>query len=1078
MRYFLSTKTNRYFLFFLLFFFSCKIASAYDENITLNQEELEYIRDNPIIRVQVANDWAPFNYIKQEKASGYVNDYMRLLADRAGFKLNFVEGKSWTEYMEMLANNELECISNMTVTEKRKGNYLFSRNVVVDVFNGLLTRNDEQQQGNIETFQNRVIAVARGYSQQELLTTYYPDIKLLPTDNLLDAIREVIAGRADAALGAHSVFSYYINKYLLTDVRSTPLIANNLFPSAPHYIAVNLKNKVLISILDKAAATITPQETKQLQEQWFITSSRKEKIHLSEAEHLYLQEKEELLICVDPDWMPMDKIEGGEHLGLAAEYMKLFAQKIATPITLYPTKSWKETIEAAKTRKCDFISMAVSTPERRKHFLFSQPYLTSPLVMATRSEIGFMAGITGADGELVGVTKDYAFADDLARKYPNIDFVTVQSIGKGLAMVREGELFGYVDSLLALAYTIQKRYTGELKIATEANLRLKLSMAIRNDQPELLNIFNKAILSLSNSDHQQILNKWISVTYEESTNYRLVFQILTGVVLLFGILLYRHYTLRKLNRKLQFQNLEIRKHTEALKSTQEQLLMTQHAVDSCAFPIFWISLEKETKETKVVHANAQAAETLGYSLEEFLTLNVEDVIEAERSTSPLLFNGVRSGQNARSSISRFKRKDGTFLSVEMYISSFKYDEIYCKFVFFKDISQRLEMEARLHRSMKMEAIGMMAGGVAHDLNNILSGVVSYPEILLRQLPEDNQLRKPLENIHKAGMRAAEVVADLLTVARGVASEKVLGNLNSIVDDYLVSPEFHKLKSQFPKVIFDSHFADPLLNLICSEIHVKKALMNLVINAAEAVIEDGTVVITTANCTLEKCVINHQSLATGVYVLLTVKDGGPGISSFDLEHIFEPFYSKKILGSSGTGLGLPIVWNTMLDHRGAVNVVSDSSGTSFELYFPATREFLPPDIGNEDSHDLAGDGETILVVDDEPQQRDIAVQILGSLNYQVQAVESGEEAIAIIKDHSVDLLILDMIMRPGISGRETYRQVTAIHPNQKAVIVSGFSEDDDVKNTFQLGATLFLQKPYTLKQLGKMVKNALKGDSIS
>ncbi len=244
MRYFLSTKINGYFLFFLLFFLSCKVASAYDENITLNQEELDYIRDNPIIRVQVANDWAPFNYIKKEKASGYVNDYMRLLADRAGFKLDFVEGKTWPEYMEMLANNELECISNMTVTEKRKENYLFSRNVVMDVFNGLLTKNDEQQQGNIETFQNRVIAVARGYSQQELLTTYYPDIKLLLTDNLLDAIREVIAGRADAALGAHSVFSYYINKYLLTDVRSTPLIANNLFPSAPHYIAVNLKNKV------------------------------------------------------------------------------------------------------------------------------------------------------------------------------------------------------------------------------------------------------------------------------------------------------------------------------------------------------------------------------------------------------------------------------------------------------------------------------------------------------------------------------------------------------------------------------------------------------------------------------------------------------------------------------------------------------------------------------------------------------------------------------------------------------------------------------------------------------------------
>lgn len=1065
----MSTKTNRYFFFFLLFFLSCKVASAYDENITLNQEELEYIRDNPTIRVQVANDWAPFNYIKQEKASGYVNDYMRLLADRAGFRLNFVKGKSWPEYMEMLANNELECISNMTVTEKRKENYLFSHNAVVDIFNGLLTRNDEQQQDTIETFQDRVIAVARGYSQQELLTTYYPDIKLLPTDNLLDAIREVIAGRADAALGAHSVFSYYINKYLLTDVRSTPLIANNLFPSAPHYIAVNLKNNVLISILDKAAATITPQETKQLQERWFITYSRKEKIHLSEAEHLYLQEKEELLICVDPDWMPMDKIEGGEHLGLSAEYMKLFAQKIATPITLYQTKSWKETIEAAKTRKCDFISMAVSTPERRKHFLFSQPYLTSPLVMATRSEIGFMPGITGANGELVGVTENYAFADDLVRKYPNIDFVTVQSIGKGLAMVRKGELFGYVDSLLALAYTIQKRYTGELKIATEANLRLKLSMAIRNDQPELLNIFNKAILSLNNSDHQQILNKWISVTYEEATNYRLVFQILTGVVLLFGVLLYRHYTLGKLNRKLQFQNLEIRKHTEALKSTQEQLLMTQHAVDSCAFPIFWISLDKETKETKVVHANAQAAKTLGYSLEEFLTLDVEDVIEAEHATSPLLFNGMRSGQNARSSISRFKRKDGTFLSVELYISSFKYDEIHCKFVFFKDISQRLEMEARLHRSMKMETIGMMAGGVAHDLNNILSGIVSYPELVLLKLPKDAEVRGHVEAIRKSGKKAANIVADLLTVARGGAALVEITNVNTLIEEYISSPEFKKLEMRYPGVSLELHLDPDLDNVSCSPIHISKSVMNLVTNAFE-VTKAGQAVLLSTFISEDP----PKRLSTGRYVVISVEDSGGGIPEEFIPHIFEPFYSKKVMGKSGTGLGLTIVWNSAQDHGGGVFVDRLEYGSRFSFYLPATSDATSQWQEDGMTIDLQGTGEKILVIDDEPQQLDVAHHMLETLGYQGTFANSGEKGVEMALAEKFDLILIDMIMAPGIGGFEAYEKIIAQKKDQRAIIVSGFADEVEVKKMMGLGVIHSVKKPYSLNELGRAIKEGLTG----
>lgn len=1063
----MSTKTSGYFLFLLLFLVSCKVASANYENIELNQEELRYIRDNPIIRVQVASDWAPFNYVNQEKASGYVNDYMRLLADRAGFKLQFVEGKSWPEYMEMLANNELDCISNMTVTEKRKEKFLFSRNVVVDVFNGLLTRNDEQQQGDIETFRNRVIAVARGYSQQELLTTYYPDIKLLPTDNLLDAIREVIAGRADAALGAHSVFNYYINNYLLTDVRSTPLIANNLFPSAPHYIAVNLRKKVLISILDKAAATIALQEKKQLQEQWFITSSREGKVHLSEAENLYLQKKKELLICVDPDWMPMDKIEGGEHLGIAAEYMKLFAQKIGTSIRLYQTNSWKETLEAAKTRKCDFISMAVSTPERRKQFHFSQPYLTSPLVMATLSEIGFLPAITGADGELVGVTEGYAFAEDLARKYPNIDFVSVQSIEKGLAMVREGELFGYVDSLLSLAYTIQNRYPGELKIATEANLRLKLSMAIRNDQPELLSIFNKAILSLNNSDHQQILNKWISVTYEEVTNYRLLFQILTGCILLFGVLLYRHYTLGKLNRKLQFQNLEIRKHTDVLKSTQKQLLMTQYAVDSCAFPIFWISLDRETKETKVVHANAQAAQTLGYSLKEFLALNVEDVIEAEHATSPLLFTGERSGLNAHSSISRFKRKDGTFLSVELHISSFKYAEIYCNFVFFKDISQRLEMEARLHRSMKMEAIGMMAGGVAHDLNNILSGIVSYPELVLLKLPKDSDVRGQVEAIHQSGKKAANIVADLLTVARGGVALLETTNVNTLIQEYVSSPEFKNLEKSYSGVSLELHLDPDLDNVSCSPMHISKSVMNLVTNAFE-VTKAGQAIILSTSISEEP----PERLPAGRYVVISVEDSGDGIPEEFLPHIFEPFYSKKVMGKSGTGLGLTIVWNSAQDHDGGVFVDNLERGSRFSFYLPATSDSTPRWQENAMTTDLQGAGEKILVIDDELQQLDVAHHMLETLGYKGTFANSGEAGVEMALAEKFDLILIDMIMAPGIGGFEAYAKILAKRKDQRAIIVSGFADEVEVKKMTGLGVSQFVKKPYSLNELAIAIKKQL------
>lgn len=1015
----------------------------------------------------MATDWPPFNYMSQGKASGYVNDYIRLIADKSGLKLEFVQGKSWPEYMEMLANNELDCISNMTITEKRKEKFLFSRDAVVDIFNGLLVRSDQRHPTSIEAFRNRVIAVARGYSQQELLTTYYPDIELLPTDNLLAAMREVIAGRADAAVGAHAVFRYYINKYLLTEVKSTPIATNDLLPSAPHYLAVNPQNTILLSILDKAAATITPQEINELQDYRYTIFSQEEEIHFTEKERLYLEKKKELSICVDPHWMPIEKIENGKHVGISAEYMKLFSEKIGIPITLHQTVSWKETIEAAKIRSCDFIPMAISTPERRKHFLFSRPYFTSPLVMATRSNRGFLPGLTAANGEMVGVTEGYAFADDLARKYPDIKFMPIKSIDKGLSMVRDGKLFGYVDSLISLAYTIQKEHAGELKIATEANLRLELNMAIRNDQPELLAVLNKAILALDNSDHQQILNKWISVKYEEVTNYRLLFQIFAGAVLLFGVLLYRHYTLRKLNQKLQFQNLEIRKNSEALKSTQQQLLMTQHAIDTCAFPIFWVSMNKETQVAKVVHANIQAATTLGYSLDEFLALSMDEITEDDPSDSLLRFNDEHNAGSAHSSISRFKRKDGTSLPVEQYISSFKYADIYCNFVFFKDISQRLEMEARLHRSMKMETIGMMAGGVAHDLNNILSGIVSYPELVLLKLSKESEIYDHVETIRQSGIKAANIVADLLTVARGAAAAIENININTLIHEYVSSPEFKKLEASHQGVTLELHLSPDLDNVSCSPVHISKSVMNLVINAFEVTKAGQSIILSTFTS-------EHppKTLKPGRYIVISVEDVGGGIPEEFLPHIFEPFYTKKTMGKSGTGLGLTIVWNSAQDHGGGVFAENVEGGSRFCFYLPVTTENPPKSEEKIQVSPLHGNGEKILVIDDELQQLDVARHMLDILGYQGTFASSGETGIERALTEQFDLILIDMIMAPGIGGRETYEKIVAKRKDQRAIIVSGFADDIEVKKMIALGVSQFVKKPYSLKDLAIAINKGL------
>lgn len=386
----------------------------------------------------------------------------------------------------------------------------------------------------------------------------------------------------------------------------------------------------------------------------------------------------------------------------------------------------------------------------------------------------------------------------------------------------------------------------------------------------------------------------------------------------------------------------------------------------------------------------------------------------------------------------------------------------------RERTEKLEsLSKELIRAKKMEAIGTLAGGVAHDLNNVLSGIVSLPEIMLLDLPADGPMAANLESIQQSGEKAAAIVQDLLTLARrGIKISEVV-NCNTIVNEFVRSPELKKILSYHPGVTVATELQQGLLNIKASPIHLSKTLMNLVSNAVEAINGGGVVTIRTANQNLEK--------EKGNYVSLAVSDTGSGISPEDMEHIFEPFYSKKKMGRSGTGLGMTVVYGTVKDHDGLIDVKSvPGEGSTFTLFFPVTGELPPKDApsANEPKglDKIMGDGQHILIVDDVEDQRKITSLMLIKLEYRVDAVASGELAIEFVKNQPVDLLVLDMIMDPGISGTETYKRILEIYPGQKAIIVSGFTETSEIKHSHLLGSGAYLKKPFNLVDLGIAVKN--------
>ncbi len=483
--------------------------------------------------------------------------------------------------------------------------------------------------------------------------------------------------------------------------------------------------------------------------------------------------------------------------------------------------------------------------------------------------------------------------------------------------------------------------------------------------------------------------------------------------------------------------------------------------------------------------NSPAAEKIfGYSSEYLLGKEPFDLIHPDdREVVRQEFQRVIDRDNPGLPTEfRFLRGDGTLIYLESLGQNLlDYPGINGIIITSRDITERKKSEQehkllqeRLHQAEKMESLGTMAAGVAHDLNNVLGGPVAYAELLLMELPEGHRLRKHATRILSGCQKAAAIMQDMLTLARrGVANPEFV-NLNDIVQNFAKSPTFESIKAFHPLVTFSFNLERKLFNMKGYSIQLDKTVMNLLSNAAEAISEIGKVHIATENRYIAKPIPGYDRVNEGDYVVLTVSDTGKGMTQGEIKNIFEPFYTKKVMGRSGTGLGLTVVWNTVTDHQGYIDVYSkNGKGSTFTLYFPATREEAPsPQRCDIPIGQYMGNGESILVVDDVREQQDVAASLLTKLGYRVSTVSSGEEALNYIRAHQVDLLLLDMIMDPGIDGLETYRRILEIRPHQKAVIVSGFAETDRVKEAKKLGAGTYVKKPYLLERIGLAVRGTL------
>ena len=482
---------------------------------------------------------------------------------------------------------------------------------------------------------------------------------------------------------------------------------------------------------------------------------------------------------------------------------------------------------------------------------------------------------------------------------------------------------------------------------------------------------------------------------------------------------------------------------------------------------------------RFIEANRQFLNLFGYSTAELSRGLFFDKVVAPESL-PQVLKRIKSRKIGSFEIMG-QTKNGLKKPIEVKSQFIQYLERQVRVCAMRDISERVRAEEeklllqlKLAKAQKLRALGLMAGSVAHDLNNILTGVVSYPDLLLSQMTESDRYYPSIKKIQESGKRAAAVVSDLVSIARGRLPKTSVENINDIILSHLSSLEHSERQAGHPGIVIQTELQNDLFNSYCSPQHIHKILLNLIGNALDALQNDGVIKIFTKNCVLRNPIAAGQEivLSAGEYIKLTVSDNGPGVDNKDKDHVFDPFYSTKTMGKSGTGLGLSIVWNTVQEHNGWVEMKDNKPGVRFVIYVPGTRDevYSQQDVGTARS--LQGNGESILLIDDEQEQNALISKLLTNLGYKVFFVKSGEDGLIFLQSQKVDLVILDMIMGDGLNGRETYEQILKRYPGQKAIVISGYSKNEETEKIKKLGVDDFLEKPVTLPQLGSAIKQIL------
>ncbi|MEM7430717.1 MAG: EAL domain-containing protein [Pseudomonadota bacterium] len=544
----------------------------------MTDEEREFIANNPRIIVGGEMDWAPMDFAVDGKHTGAAADYLREISSITGIEFEVIVGFTWSELLAMLRSRQVDMLPMVYWTEDR-GREFNLTNPYITVRHYVFTKGRQPELKSFQNLYGKTMAIPTDYAYVEYFQKNHPEIKILEVDTMIDALDAVLIGTADAVIENTASVAHHTQQQNILGLEPAFPVkfeVNNV------HMAIRSDEPILRDIVQKALDDISTETSTQILQKWtgseaaartFLTTQAE----FTPAEQAYLRRSQSITVCAAANRMPIEAVRNNRYEGMTSDYLAILGDTFKVTIGQRATPTWRDAREQLVAGECDVVTLAVKNDFDANMISFSQPYILERLALATAPDERFYEDLNELSGVKIGVVNGYVDIEKLRTTFPDIELVAFATVDEALAQVADENMFGVLDYVPTLSHAIRSGYERSVKISGDFDdVSAGFSMAVRAEDPQLVSAIDKVLTAMPDAQRQNIHSKWVAVSIEKQTDYRILIQVLigTGVLLIFFI--FRLGEVRKHEREIEVKNQQLRSANSKLELQADSAMHMAH----------------------------------------------------------------------------------------------------------------------------------------------------------------------------------------------------------------------------------------------------------------------------------------------------------------------------------------------------------------------------------------------------------------------------------------------------------------------------------------------------------------------